>query len=448
MPHAPAILGKRAHDGSDVRAYPVTGGPHKKVDPHDFPQKLKSDEATSLVPLQLPPGSLAASGTSASLGLSPTRSPTANRFSVCIVGAGAIGCHLAYVLQKAGNDVTLIARGANLKVIQNEGLHMTICGEEIGRVRMRATDNPEEVGQVDYVFLTMKVSGYDTKVVDLIRPLVGEHTTILPPTTSIPYWWFHQFGGKFENCRLNRVDPGGALWDMLPPQKVIGFTMWLSAVQEGPGKVVLRHVQRGYPVGELDGSRSERVDRLADALERGGIPAPRVPCIRSEIFIKSLNSLAFNVVAVLGDAQNGTIADVPEAVSTLLTVMRECEAVAEVLGINIAQSAEGRVTQTLSARMHTMSMLHDLRVGKPLELRPLWTSFKDLAELVGVPLPITRALVGVALLRETAEQRRRTEAADAAPAALCTGAASPKSFRASTKALKELSPEKPAGATC
>jgi len=255
----------------------------------------------------------------------------------------------------------------------------------------------------------MKVSGYDSNVAKLAKPLIGVNTTILPPTTSIPYWWFHDFDGMHANRRLSRCDPDDVLWELMPPSQVIGFTMWLSAVQLGPGRVALRHVQRGYPIGELDGSTSPRVERLAAALEAGGIPAPRAPNIRSEIFIKSVNSLAFNLVAVLGDAQNGLIADVPEAVETLYSIMAECEAIAVELGIPILQSADCRIKQTLLARMHTMSMLHDLRVGKRLELKALWASFQDLEDITGVRLPITGALVGVALLRETAERLRHSE---------------------------------------
>lgn len=332
-------------------------------------------------------------------------------FSAAIVGAGAIGCHLAYVLHRAGCRVTLIARNANLKALQQDGLRITICGEEIGPVPIPATDKVEEVGHVNYVFLTMKVSGYNDKVAELIGPLVGPHTAILPPTTSIPYWWFHQFGGdRFQGCRLKRVDPNGALWNLMPPGQVLGFTMWLSAVQNGPGQVTVRHVQRGYPVGEIDGTSSARVRRLVRALERGGIPAPETDEIRSEIFIKAVNSLAFNLVAVLGDARNGQIAEVPGAIETLRTVMCECETIAKTLGIPVIQSAESRIKQTLSAHMHTMSMLHDLRVGKRIELGPLWASFEDLSELTGNPLPVTRALVGAAMLRDAVETQRRADA--------------------------------------
>jgi len=329
-------------------------------------------------------------------------------FSACIVGAGAIGCHLAYVLQRAGCDVTIIARGENLKALQAHGLKISICGEDVGPVRIRATDKVDEVGHVDYVFLTMKVSGYSSGVAVAMKPLIGPHTTILPPTTSIPYWWFHHFGGeKFEGCRLARADPDNKLWDLMPPGQVLGFTMWLSAVRTGPGEVVVRHIQRGYPVGELDGSSSPRVQTLAAALERGGIAAPVTTDIRSEIFIKAVNSLAFNLVAVLGDATNGQIADVAGAVETLHSVMTECEVIANRLSIPIRQSAESRIKQTLAARMHTMSMLHDFRSGRKMELGPLWASFQDVSDLIGVNLPVTRALVGVAMLREAAERERQ-----------------------------------------
>jgi len=427
MPLTPRVVsqGKRLHDGNDVRAYPVAGEPYKKNNPQDFKQRLPDDESPPdetlqalSQPLQRPSlagadRAAARSAASSSAAeavtavgavaeLAPPPLQVSDRFSVCIVGSGAIGCHIAYVLRRAGCDVTLIARGENLRVLRTEGLRITIGSEE-SIARIRVTDRPEEVGVVDYVFLTMKVPGWNSTVANMIQPLIGAHTTLLPPTTSIPYWWFHGMKGPLEGRRLERADPAGELWRAMPPEQVIGFTMWLSAVQTGPGCVTLRHVQRGYPLGELDGTKSRRVERLAAAFERGGIPSPRVPCIRSEIFIKSLNSLAFNVVAVLGNASNGVIADVPEAVETLLSIMEECEVVADVLGLSIAQSAESRIQQTLSARMHTMSMLHDLRIGKPLELSPLWTSFEDLATLLGVRLPLTKALVGVALLREQSE---------------------------------------------
>lgn len=332
------------------------------------------------------------------------------QFSVSIFGAGAIGCHLAFVLHRSGCDVSLIARGENLLALRRDGLQMEICGEQmaplIEGLRFRVTDKPDEIGHTDYVFITVKVGSYGVETIKSVWPLIGPRTVVLPPTTSIPYWWFHMIGDEaVRGRRLERVDPQGCLWRAFPPERVLGFTMWLSAVQAGPGKVVVRHVQRGYPIGELNGEHSARAERLAQALERGGIPSSLVHDIRAEIFMKAVNSLAFNVVAVLGDASNCQIADVPEAVETLYTIMVECEQLAQTTGIEMAQSPDSRIQQTLSARAHTMSMLHDLRMGKQLELRRMWVSFQDLAEVLGCELPITRALVNMALLRESTRAR-------------------------------------------
>jgi 2-dehydropantoate 2-reductase len=430
MPRIPTS--KREWDGSDVRAYPTAKDAYKRTSKEEHPARELNDgidseheaippeckekpdiceaEVSTASPIDDEEQDIAKHPSTVNSSVqvnAPAEEGEPRQFSVCIIGAGGIGCHLAYILQKAGADVTLVARGENLRVLQTVGLHITICGEEVGPVHIPAVDVEavESLGHFDYIFLTMKVSGYDSSIAKKIAPLIGPHTTILPPTTSIPHWWFHKFGGSFSGKRLERVDPDGSLWSALPPDQVIGFTMWLSAVQNGPGRTTLRHVQRGYPIGELDGSSSFRVERLAAAIEKGGVPAPRVSNIRSEIFIKSINSLAFNVVAVLGNAINGVIAEVPEAVDTLRKIMAECEVMATVMGIPILQCSEDRIKQTLSAHMHTMSMLHDLRSGKKLELRALWESICDLSEVIGVELPVTRALVGCALLREVAENK-------------------------------------------
>ena len=51
-------------------------------------------------------------------------------------------------------------------------------------------------------------------------------------------------------------------------------------------------------MGELDGSRSERVVWLSSKLEEGGVAAPILDNVRGEIFLKAVNSLALNLVAV------------------------------------------------------------------------------------------------------------------------------------------------------
>jgi 2-dehydropantoate 2-reductase len=326
--------------------------------------------------------------------------------TACIFGAGSIGCHVAFCLQKAGVETYIVARGDNLKALQNNGLHINICGEKHHTYNIHAVADAAEIGKpVDYLFLTVKTYSLSS-IVDKVSPVIGPDTTILPPTTSLPFWWFHKMGSDLGGldpeavAQFNDlVDPGQQLANVLPPDQCIGFTMWLSAVQEGPGRVHVKHVQRGYPIGELDGKPSARVTRLCDALEAGGIMAPRGLNIRSEIFIKAVNSLCFNTVAVLTGAVNGLIADDSDAPAVIKTMMLELEQLAGAMELPVLQSADARIKQTLASRAHTMSMLHDMKIGKPLEANDLWISFQALAEVTGISLPVSKSLIGLIRLR-------------------------------------------------
>lgn len=325
--------------------------------------------------------------------------------SAAIVGAGAIGCHIAYCLRRASWDVCIVARGDTFEALSTHGLRITICGESHVETDLKvvASEDTSECGPVDYLILTVKMYSLDGRLLDSIKPLIGPRTTILPPTTALPYWWCHRLGGEYDGLQIRALDPDGKLWATLPPEQCLGLTYWCSAVQEAPGVVNVKHIQRGYPVGELggDSAASPRATRFAAALRQGDVPAPVVDNIRSEIFIKAVNSMAFNVVAVLSGATNGQMADCEPSVETLRSIMAELEQLSTAMVLPLQQTAEERITQTLASRAHTMSMLHDLQQGKDLEAASLFDSLQALAGLVGVSLPLTTALVQLVELRKT-----------------------------------------------
>ena len=325
-------------------------------------------------------------------------------FSAAIVGAGAIGCHIAYCLRKANCDVYVVARGETLDALSTHGLRITVCGEVHVETALKvvAAEDTSMCGPVDYLVLTVKMYSLEGGLLDAIKPLIGPHTTILPPTTALPYWWCYKLDGKYNGMQIPALDPDGKLWATLPPQQCLGLTYWCSAVQESPGVVNVKHIQRGYPVGELGrgSAASTRATRFADALRHGNVPAPVVEDIRSEIFIKAVNSMAFNAVAVLSGATNGQMADCKSSVETLRSIMAELEQLSTAMDLPLRQNADERIFQTLASRAHTMSMLHDLQQGKDLEAAALFGSFQALAALVGVSLPLTTVLVQLIELRK------------------------------------------------
>src|SRR5439155_22237162 len=109
-----------------------------------------------------------------------------------IVGAGAIGAFLGAMLARAGEDVTLIARGAHLRAMQEHGVRVR---GEIGEfaVPIAATDDPAAVGPVDVVLLTLKAHSL-TAMAPRLPSLIGPETLVISAQTGFPWWYFYRQG--------------------------------------------------------------------------------------------------------------------------------------------------------------------------------------------------------------------------------------------------------------
>jgi 2-dehydropantoate 2-reductase len=265
-------------------------------------------------------------------------------------------------------------------------------------VRVRATDDAAELGPQDYVFITLK-SHQVAPALESMRPLLGDHTSVLPPTTGIPYWYFHGLAGPFAERRLDRLDPGGAQWSALDPARVIGCVYWVGTESPAPGVVRQDGGGASLPIGEPNGLRSERLMRLAEVMKQSGLHAPMRSDIRGEIWIKMINSLCWNPVAVLTMATLGAICARPELVALVRRMMGEAEAVAAAVGATIPVAMEKRINVTARLTHHKMSMLQDLERGRPLEIDVLRDSIVAMRELVSLETPTIDALLDLVRLR-------------------------------------------------
>ena len=202
---------------------------------------------------------------------------------ICIFGAGAIGGWLGLQLELAGEDVTLVARGPHLAAMQKNGLKLLIDGEE--RIaNPRCIEDPAEAGPQDYVIVTLKAPSLPG-VVGKIQPLLGDKTSVVTGVNGIPWWYFYQLEGAFENQKLESVDPGGKIWDGIGPQRSIGCVVYPAAEIVEPG--VIRHIEGDrFVLGEPDGRKSDRVMALCDAMQNAGFTTRVRNNIRDDIWIK------------------------------------------------------------------------------------------------------------------------------------------------------------------
>jgi 2-dehydropantoate 2-reductase len=327
------------------------------------------------------------------------------RFAV--FGAGSIGGLLGARLALAGEDVTFIARGANLEAIRRNGFKLI---EEDGTERVAASVKAAAVGEAgphDVVLLAMKAHQV-TPIAKDVRALFGPDTAVVTLQNGIPWWYFYKVGGEYEGRPVKSVDPDGAIAANIESERIIGSVVYPASELVAPGVVRLIEGNR-FSLGEPDGSKSERVTRISEALTRAGFKAPVASDIRSEIWLKLWGNLTFNPVSALTHATLVDICRFPPARALAAAMMAEAQAIAEKLGVRLRISIEKRIAGAEGVGRHKTSMLQDVEAGRALELDALLGSVKELGELTGTPTPHIDAVYAcTALLAKTlADQKGR-----------------------------------------
>jgi 2-dehydropantoate 2-reductase len=324
---------------------------------------------------------------------------------IVIAGAGAIGGYIGARLARAGADVVLFARGPHLQAMQARGLRVTSAEGDF-EVRPQVAGDLATIGTADVVFLGVKAHGL-TALAPTLRPLLGPHTVVVSTQNGIPWWYFQNYGGELDGLRLERVDPGGAIAAAIEPQRVVGSLAYFATDIAEPG--VIHHTEGNrISIGEPDGSKSERVKAIAEALIAGGFRCPVTARFRHEIWVKLLGNVAFNPISALTGGTLEELARQPDTASVVRTIMVETEAVAGALGIEMPITIDQRMAGAKKVGAHKTSMLQDLEAGRPLELEAVVGAVVELGERLGVPMPATRAVYACAkMLAE--KQRRRGE---------------------------------------
>jgi len=176
---------------------------------------------------------------------------------IAVVGAGAIGGYLGARLSAAGEDVTFIARGANLEAIQKNGLKLVEeDGTETRTTGARAFQKMSDAGQQDFVLLTVKAHQVAAIAPDL-HHLCGVQTAIVTMQNGIPWWYFHKHGGELEGHPVQSADPDGTIAQHIDASRVIGSVVYPAADLSAPGVVKVVEGNR-FTLGELDGTTTTR----------------------------------------------------------------------------------------------------------------------------------------------------------------------------------------------
>jgi 2-dehydropantoate 2-reductase len=266
---------------------------------------------------------------------------------ICVFGAGAIGGNFAARLADAGNEVSVVVRGAHLEAIRANGLTL-IAGDRKIVAKVRASDRPADLGSQDAVISTLKATGLGA-LADGVGPLLGPETPVVFAQNGIPWWYGHGLGPSRPPAPdLSRLDPGGALARSVGPERTLGGAITSPNHVVEPGVIVNEQPERNTLwVGEVDDRQTPRVAEIVNQLAR--------------------------------------------------RAHAEALAVAAAHGVVLDDSPEARYGARRVYTNHRPSILQDYDLGRPMEIESIVRAPVAFARSAGVPTPTLEAIEAFAV---------------------------------------------------
>jgi 2-dehydropantoate 2-reductase len=294
---------------------------------------------------------------------------------IAIVGAGGLGGYFGGRLAATGVEVAFIARGAHLATLRSRGLRINSPDGNLHLPRVNATDDATTVGPVDAVFFAVK--RYDTEsAAPLLPPLIGPDTVVIP----------------FQNG----VDSAQALISVVGRPHVACGVAYVTAVVAEPG--VIRHTALDRLIfGELDATRSPRLERLLEVCRNAGVSPALSEHIEVDVWSKFVHLSVFSGMTAVTRMPVGVLRDDPDLFAMWQAGLRESIRVAERRHIPIPPTLFDDALSTVGRLpAHTRaSMLEDLERGRRLELPWLSAAVVRMGREVGVDTPTHRFVATV-----------------------------------------------------
>lgn len=323
---------------------------------------------------------------------------------ITIIGAGAIGGYVGVKLALAGEDVTFIVRGKNLEAIKKNGMKLIMNdGTELVAKDVKATNNYDEVGPQDMVIIALKAHQVDAVANDVPK-LFGPDTVVVTMQNGIPFWYFHKHGGPYEGKRVETVDPTGLCAEKISAERILGCVVYPASALIAPG--VVKHIEGDrFPIGELDGSTTERAKKVSEAFIKAGFKSPILENVRAEIWLKLWGNLSFNPISSLSHATLVDICQYPLTRDLAANMMTEAQTIANKLNITFRVPLEKRIRGAEKVGKHKTSMLQDVEAGRAPEIDALVGSVVELGRITNTDTPYINAVFAlVKLLAKTMEE--------------------------------------------
>lgn len=298
---------------------------------------------------------------------------------ICVLGAGALGCAIGGVLTEAGHEVWLVNRGqAHVNAMREQGLRMRDAGVD-RIVPVRATTDCQEIaavsGPMELIIVLVK-SFHTREVMTSARPIVGDHTLVM--------------------SLQNGLGHEDVLAEVVGRARVLAGKTYTGGVMLAPGHIMVGTEGKETLIGELDGSLSERVQRIAAVFNGAGLITTVSQNILGTMWDKLLVNVATGALSAITRLPYGALYQVPEVEACAIAAVAETIAVAQASGIQL-QTTDPRAPWVKAAAglpyEFKASMLQSLEKGSVTEIDFVNGAVVCQGAKCGVPTPVNQALV-------------------------------------------------------
>ena len=318
---------------------------------------------------------------------------------ILVYGAGAIGGYLGAILSAAGEDVTLVARGAQYEAMASRGIILE--GPKSGRpepIPVRAVRPGDEKPPYDLIFVTLK-SHQLVSAAQHVRSLGGKDTMFVFPQNGLPWWYFDGIESRYKGTPLKTLDPDGVLSRTFEAPNIVGGIAFKPSDIVAPGRIRLADSDAdAITLGEIDNRMTPRLEAIAKITGNAGWASKVVPDIRKAKWTKLLSNAVWNTLGVVTNAVPTDAARFAPTARLAAAMIREVMALADAVGCTLEADADVLVAAAARRAPLPSSTLQDVRAGRALELDAILNVLLEIGTLTGVATPNLKVIAACANL--------------------------------------------------
>jgi 2-dehydropantoate 2-reductase len=308
----------------------------------------------------------------------------------CIFGAGGVGGFLSVMLTKAGHQIAVVARGAHLRAIQQNGLTLR-TSEETLNVRLLATDTPAELGPQDVIIITTKTTSFGS-VASQLQHISHPETKFVFGANGILWFYGDGFAPNGMAPNLDFLDPERRLHSIVGVERSYGLVIRSPNEIIEPG-VVQNKGGGNFIIGPALAKNMTNAERIALFMSGAGFEIKASINIRGEMWRKLVKNFMALIVTLTHTSSNQVLHD-PECLAVAETLLNEVKAVAVAQGFPASDFDVSKIILDFEeAPIITPSLLQDLLRRRQMEIDTMLLATHRLARQTGVPTPTMDTLL-------------------------------------------------------